>query len=72
MDDIESTANQLSSLIYATTDGAANAGGVATVNTAGDHNEWGKMNMRPTRHSLSEIPDANGKVRLDISQRAVY
>ena len=31
---------------------------------AGDHNEWGRNDFRHTRHSLSGIPGANGKVRL--------
>ena len=76
MDDIESSANPswdgdyhkyangLNNFIDATTDGATNAGGVATVNTAGDHNEFGKIDMRPTRHSLCGISGANGKMRL--------
>ena len=29
----------------------------------GDHNEWGRLGSRPTRHTLSGIP-GNGKVRL--------
>ena len=41
-----------------------NAGGVATVDTTADHNEYGRINFRPTRHSLSGIPGANGKARL--------
>ena len=28
----------------------------------GDHNEWGRLGTRPTRHSMSGIPGANGKV----------
>lgn len=76
MDDIESSANPswdddyhlyangLENLLKATTDGATNAGGVVTVDTTGDHNEHGKIDMRPTRHSLSGIAGNNGKVRL--------
>ena len=30
----------------------------------GDHNEWGRIGARPTRHSMSGIPGANGKVRV--------
>eukprot|EP00438_Fugacium_kawagutii_P006517 Skav209110 [mRNA] locus=scaffold179:207051:209942:- [translate_table: standard] len=30
----------------------------------GDHNEWGRLGNRPTRHTLSGISGANGKVRL--------
>ena len=30
----------------------------------GDHNEWGRIGVRPTRHSMSGIPGANGKVRV--------
>ena len=76
MDDIESSANPswdddyhkyangLDNLIQDTTDGATNAGGVATVSTGGDRNEWGRIDFRPTRHSVSGIPGNNGKVRL--------
>ena len=76
MDDIESSANPswdddyhmyangLNNMIDYTTSGATNAGGVATVNTEGDHNEFGRIDMRPTRHSLTGIPGANGKVKL--------
>ena len=53
MDDIESSANPsydndyhkyangLGNLIQDTIDGATNAGGVITVSTGGDRNEWG-------------------------------
>ena len=76
MDDIESSANPswdddyhkyangLNNMIDFTTSGATNAGGVATINTAGDHNEYGRIDMRPTRHSLTGIPGLNGKVKL--------
>ena len=37
--------------------------GVVNVNTAADHNEWGRIGFRHTRHSLSGIP-SNGQMRL--------
>ena len=76
MDDIESSANPsydddyhkyangLDNLLQNTTDGATNAGGVVTVSSGGDRNEYGRIDFRHTRHSLSGIPGANGKVRL--------
>ena len=76
MDDIESSANPswdddyhkyangLNNMIDYTTSGATNAGGVATVNTAGDHNEYGRIGFRPTRHTLSGIAGNQGKMRL--------
>ena len=76
MDDIESSpnpswdddyhryANGLNNLLQATTAGATNAnGGVVTVTPEGDHNEWGRIGVRPTRHSFSGIP-SNGQMRL--------
>ena len=75
MDDIESSANPswdddyhryangLNNFLDATTDGATDAGGVVTVNTGADHNEWGRIGVRPTRHSMSGIP-SNGQMRL--------
>jgi hypothetical protein len=42
--------------------------GVATVNTDADHDEYGRIDFRPTRHSLTGIPGANGKAHL--SQKA--
>ena len=30
----------------------------------GDHSEWGRIGARPTRHSMSGISGANGKVRV--------
>ena len=75
MDDIESSANPrwdadfhdyangLDVLLQATTDGATSGAGVVTVNTAGDKNEWGRVDKRYTRHSLTGIPGANGKAR---------
>ena len=76
MDYIESSANPswdgdyhkyahgLNNMIDYATPGATNAGGVATVNTAGDHNEYARIHMRPTRHTVSGIPGNNGKVKL--------
>ena len=70
MDDIESSANPrwdadfhdyangLDVLLQATTDGATSGAGVVTVNTAGDKNEWGRVDKRYTRHSLTGIPGA--------------
>ena len=54
-DDYHMYANGLNNMIDYTTSGATNAG-VATVNTDGDHNEYGRIDMRPTRHSLPGIP----------------
>ena len=34
------------------------------MSTGGDHNEWGRIDFRHTRHSLSDIPGGNAKVRL--------
>ena len=65
MDDIESSANPswdddyhkyangLNNFVDYTTSGATNAGGVATVDTSADHNEYGRLDFRPTRHTLS-------------------
>ena len=67
--DYHDYANGLDELIQATTDGATgtvggNAGpGVATVSTGGDRNDWGIIDKRYTRHSLTGIPGANGKAR---------
>ena len=75
MDDIESSANPswdddyhryangLNNFLDATTSGATTGAGVVTVNTGADHNEWGRIGVRPTRHSLSGIP-SNGQMRL--------
>ena len=49
-----------------TTDGAgtvADPKGVVEVFLSGDHNEWGRIDKRYTRHSLCGIPGANGKAR---------
>eukprot|EP00438_Fugacium_kawagutii_P013146 Skav233650 [mRNA] locus=scaffold2779:835808:838988:+ [translate_table: standard] len=42
----------------------ANTAGGVVVYTDGDHNEWGRVDKRYTRHSLTGIAGANGKVRL--------
>ena len=63
-DEYHKFANGLGNLIQATTDGATNAGDVATVSTGGDHSEWGRVDFWHTRHSVSGIPGANAKVRL--------
>ena len=63
-DDFHKYANGLNSFIDYTTSGATNAGGVATVDTGADHNEYGRVDFRPTRHTLSGIAGANGKMRL--------
>ena len=75
MDDIESSANPrwdadfhdyangLDVLVDAKTTGDTDDGGVATINTGGDRNEWGRIDKRYTRHSLTGIPGANGKAR---------
>ena len=73
MDDIESSANPrwdadyhdyangLDVLVDAKTTGDP---GEVIVNTAGDRNEWGRIDKRYTRHSLTGIPGQNGKARL--------
>ena len=75
MDDIESSANPswdddyhryangLNNFLDPTTDGATSGTGVVTVNTGADHNEWGRIGFRHTRHSLSGIA-SNGQMRL--------
>ena len=70
MDDIESSANPRWDADYhdyangldvlAKTTGDP---GDVVVNTAGDRNEWGRIDKRYTRHSLCGIPGANGKAR---------
>eukprot|EP00438_Fugacium_kawagutii_P011312 Skav205067 [mRNA] locus=scaffold142:350785:354358:- [translate_table: standard] len=42
----------------------ANPTAVITGYSTGDRNEWGRLGSRPTRHTVSGIPGANGKVRL--------
>ena len=44
-------------------DGVATAAGEVNVYTGGDHNEWGRIDKRYTRHSMTGIPGANGKAR---------
>ena len=75
MDDIESSpnpswdddyhryANGLNNFLDAKTDGDTDGAGVVSVNTGADHNEWGRIGVRPTRYSLSGIP-SNGQMRL--------
>ena len=67
--DYHNYANGLDKILVDTTDGATgtpggNAGpGVVTVNKDGDRNDWGRVDKRYTRHSLTGIPGANGKAR---------
>ena len=63
-DDYHKYANGLNNFVDYTTSGATNAGGVATVDTSADHNEYGRLDFRPTRHTLSGIAGANGNMRL--------
>ena len=63
-DDYHKYANGLNNFVDYTTSGATNAGGVATVDTSADHNEYGRVDFRPTRHTLNGIAGANGKMRL--------
>eukprot|EP00438_Fugacium_kawagutii_P022104 Skav219848 [mRNA] locus=scaffold859:523151:525737:- [translate_table: standard] len=72
MDDIESGANPrwdadfhdyangLDVFLQPNTTGTP---GDVDVYTDGDHNEWGRIDKRYTRHSLTGIPGANGKAR---------
>ena len=76
MDDIESGANPrwdadfhdyangLDVFLQPHTAGDTSGAGVVSVFTTGDHNEWGRLDKRYTRHSLTGIAGANGKVRL--------
>ena len=76
MDDIESGANPrwdgdyhdyangLDVFLQPNTAGLTNAAGVVEVFTNGDHNEWGRVDKRYTRHSLTGIAGAGGKMRL--------
>ena len=41
-----------------------NTGDRTNYDPAGDHNEWGRIDYRPTRHTVSGISGANGKVRV--------
>eukprot|EP00438_Fugacium_kawagutii_P006841 Skav227864 [mRNA] locus=scaffold383:259646:262248:+ [translate_table: standard] len=75
MDDIESGANPrwdadyhdyangLDVFLQPHTTGDTDGAGVVSVFTTGDHNEWGRVDKRYTRHSLTGIPGANGKAR---------
>ena len=71
MDDIESSANPSYDYDYHKyANGIDNflqinaTGDGTNYYPAGDHNEYGRVDFRHTRHSLSGIPGANGKVRL--------
>eukprot|EP00438_Fugacium_kawagutii_P018451 Skav204780 [mRNA] locus=scaffold763:145045:148438:- [translate_table: standard] len=75
MDEIESSANPsfwndyhdyangLDEFLKPKTTGDTPTPGVVTVDTAGNHNKWGKMDKRYTRHSVTGIPGANGYAR---------
>ena len=76
MDDIESGANPrwdgdyhdyangLDVFLQPITTGATNDTGIVDVFTTGDHNEWGRIDKRYTRHSLTGIRGNGGKMRL--------
>eukprot|EP00438_Fugacium_kawagutii_P036448 Skav213609 [mRNA] locus=scaffold1971:127708:131034:+ [translate_table: standard] len=77
MDDIESGANPrwdadfhdyangLDVFLQPLTSSAdASTAGTVRVYTNGDHNEWGRVDKRYTRHSITGIAGANGKMRL--------
>ena len=71
MDDIESSANPSYDNDYHKYANGLdnfvqinNAGDGANYYPQGDHNEYGRVDFRHTRHSLSGIPGANAKVRL--------
>ena len=71
MDDVESSANPSWDADYHKyANGLDNffqindAGNGTNYYPNGDHNEWGRIGVRPTRHSMSGIPGANGKVRV--------
>ena len=67
--DYHDYANGLDVLLDAKTTGDTdNAGptppkGAVTVNKSGDRNEWGRIDKRYTRHSMTGIPGENGKAR---------
>eukprot|EP00438_Fugacium_kawagutii_P002922 Skav216236 [mRNA] locus=scaffold5243:56171:59061:- [translate_table: standard] len=72
MDDIESGANPrwdadfhdyANGLDVFLQPNTAGTPGTVDVYTDGDHNEWGRVDKRYTRHSLTGIPGANGKAR---------
>ena len=76
MDDIESGANPrwdgdyhdyangLDVFLQPNTTGYTDGAGIVDVFTTGDHNEWGRVDKRYTRHSLTGVPGAGGKMRL--------
>ena len=71
MDDIESSANpSWDDNYHKYANGLNNfldyntAGDTVIINKDADHNEWGRLGFRPTRHSLSGIPGNKGKKRL--------
>ena len=72
MDDIESGANPrwdadfhdyANGLDVFVQPNTAGTPGTVDVYTTGDHNEFGRLDKRYTRHSLTGIPGANGKAR---------
>ena len=71
MDDVESSANPSWDADYHKYANGLdnflqinNTGNGTNYYPAGDHNEWGRIGARPTRHSMSGIPGNNGKVRV--------
>ena len=60
--DVHNYANGLDVLLQATTAGVTPTPGVVTVSPDGDKNEWGRIDKRYTRHSLTGIP-GGGKGR---------
>ena len=71
MDDIESSANpSWDDNYHKYANGLDNfmflneAGDAIGINANGDHNDWGKIGFRHTRHSLCGIPGNKGKMRL--------
>ena len=71
MDDVESSANPSWDADYHKYANGLdnflqinNTGDGTNYYPAGDHNEWGRIGARPTRHSMSGIPGNNGKVRV--------
>ena len=73
MDDVESSANPSWDADYHNyANGLDNflqindAGNGTNYYPQGDHNEWCRIDYRPTRHTVSGIPGANGKIRLSL------
>ena len=71
MDDIESSANpSWDDNYHKYANGLDNfmflneAGDAIGINANGDHNDWGKIGFRHTRHSLCGVPGNKGKMRL--------